>query len=127
MSYIANSLRAQSFKGKSVGNGQCVAFVHGAVNIPPTVLWHRGLPVKGDLSLPIGTVIATFDSSGHYGNHTNGTSHTAIYMGQNGLGIQVLDQWDHRGAIQPVHERTIGFHNGLRSKVDDGDQYYVVE
>ena len=85
MPYIANSLKAQGFKGKLVGNGQCVTFVHGAVSIPPSSLWHQEVPVRGNVSLPIGTVIATFDTDGRYGNHTNGSSHAAIYLGQNGL------------------------------------------
>lgn len=38
-----------------------------------------------------GTAIATFDPSGKYGNHTDGRSHAAIYLGQDATGIQVLD------------------------------------
>ena len=123
---VANSLRAQSFKGKLVGNGQCVTFVHGAVNIQPASLWHQGVLVKGDPSLAIGTVIATFDADGRYGNHVNGTSHAAIYTGQNGMGIQVLDQWNgHRGS-HPVGERAILFRE-YEDKADDGDASHVVD
>ena len=127
MSYIANSLKVRTYMGKSVGNGQCVALVHAVVNVPPSSLWHRGDVVKGNTSLPIGTIIATFDADGSYGNHTNGTSHAAIYLGQNGTGIQVLDQWHGHNGSKPVHERTIYFHAGYKAKVDDGDQFYVVQ
>jgi hypothetical protein len=40
-----------------------------------------------------GTIIATFDPNGHYGNHTDGRSHAAIYLGQNASGIQIIDQF----------------------------------
>ncbi|WP_226991913.1 BPSL0067 family protein [Cronobacter condimenti] len=49
--------------------------------------------VKGNKSLAPGTVIATFDESGRFGNHTDGRSQAAIYLGQNVHGMIVLDQW----------------------------------
>ncbi len=82
--------------------------------------------VKGDGTLQPGTVIATFDPGGHYGNHLDGRSHAAVYVGQNAAGILVLDQW-HGHKKQPVHQRLIRFKAGHGSKVDDGDQFYVAE
>jgi hypothetical protein len=73
-----------------------------------------------------GSVVATFDPNGRYGNHIDGRSHAAIYLGRNAAGIQVLDQWNGH-AVQPVHERTIRFRNGHGVKANDGDQFYVVE
>ncbi|WBO60758.1 BPSL0067 family protein [Acidocella sp. MX-AZ03] len=78
-------------------------------------------------NLPIGTIIATFDVNGRYGNHLDGSSHGAIYLGQNAHGILVLDQWKGHSTTQPVHERLIRFKKGTGIKVDDGDQYYVVD
>jgi len=88
-----------------------------------------------DARVTRGTVIATFDSDGSYGNHTNGTSHTAIFLQQLPNGIRVLDQWvshkrDENGKTvavpQPVHERVIRFRGAPRLE-NDGNNYYVVE
>lgn len=72
------------------------------------------------------SVIATFDANGCYANLKDESSHAAIYLGQNAMGIEVLDQWSGR-TVQPVHQRTIRFKNGHGLKADDGDQFYVVE
>jgi hypothetical protein len=70
----------------------------------------------------IGTAIATFDKNNRYGNKVDGTSHVAIYLGQDAVGIQVMDQW----IGHPVSERTIYFRSAPRA-VNDGSNYYVVE
>lgn len=133
MVYIANN--PKTFVGKSVGNGQCVAFARAAANIPHTLSWKRGQLVKGNLGIRAGTAIATFDPSGQYGNHTDGGSHVAIYLGQDAIGIRVLDQWvSHKrngtgksvAVPQPVHERVIFFRHAPRPE-NDGSNYYVVE
>ncbi|ELY2641294.1 BPSL0067 family protein [Cronobacter sakazakii] len=129
MAYIAVTPRA--YIGKSVGNGQCVAFAQRAANMPHTVVWRRGALVKGNKNIVPGTVIATFDGNNHYGNHTDGRSHAAIYLGQDANGIQVLDQWiKHDGAgmsiPHPVSQRTIYFRHAPRAE-NNGDNYYVVE
>ena len=74
-----------------------------------------------------GTVIATFDDSGQYGNRKDGTSHTAILTRKNPIGIVVLDQWITNGIKQPLHERMIRFGNSSGKKINNGDEYYVVE
>ena len=126
MPYVANMGKAVSLKGQMVGNGQCVTFVHAVIATPPASLWHRGAKVKGNMALVPGTVIATFDQNGRYGNHMDGSSHAAIYLGQTAIGIQVLDQWNGR-TKQPVHERLIRFKNGHGKAVDDGDRFDVAE
>lgn len=131
MPYIANMTNANALvaAGELVGNGQCVALAHAAALIPPTQAWSQGTRVQGNLQLPVGTIIATFDANGHYGNHTNGTSHTAIYIGQTAQGIQVLDQW--KGSIpsadHPPQSRTISFNHLSSKKVNQGESYYVVQ
>lgn len=126
MPHVANIQKAQSLIGQLVGNGQCVSFVHHVVQIVPASLWKEGAKVRGDRTIAPGTVIATFDPNLGYGNHTDGRSHAAIYLGQDALGIHVLDQWKgHRP--QPVHKRTIRFKAGHGLKCDDGDQFYVVQ
>ena len=75
------------FAGQAVGSGQCVALAQ-AVNpaIGLTRTWSPGGQVQGNPSLAPGTVIATFDQNGRYANATDGSSHAAIYLGQNAQG-----------------------------------------
>ena len=86
---------------------------------------------EGDLKLPAGTVIALFDPEGHYGNHTDGTSHAAIYMGQDSTGLRVIDQWIERRdgkvvRIQSPQMRVIRFEHIKSQPVDQGERYRVV-
>ena len=67
-------------------------------------------------------MIATFDSAGRYANALDGSSHAAIYLGQNSEGIQVLDQW----AGQSAHYRTIYFNNGSGRAANQGEAFYAV-
>ena len=121
-----NKANALVQEKKLVGNGQCVALIHAVTNIPATVAWHKGEQVKDNPHILPGTIIATFDSNGRYGNHTDGTSHVAIYLHQTVDGIVVVDQWNGR-TKQPPHQRTIRFRSGIGLRVDDGSQYYVVQ
>jgi hypothetical protein len=111
------------FIGRSAGDGQCVALVK-AINpgIGVTAGWARGASVQGNTGLRPGTVIATFDAAGRYRNATDGSSHSAIYLGQSARGVQVLDQW--RGQAAAI--RTIPWHNPGAPQADTGSRYYVV-
>ncbi|WP_234012092.1 BPSL0067 family protein [Cronobacter dublinensis] len=133
MTYIAATPRA--YIGQSVGSGQCVAFTQKAANMPRTAAWRRGALVKGNTSITPGTAIATFDADGRYGNHTDGRSHAAIYLGQDSTGIKVLDQWMRRDVDKlgrpitvphTVSPRTIFFRSSPRAE-NNGVNYYVVE
>ena len=70
-----------------------------------------------------GTLIATFDPDGLYGNHRDGRSHCAILYNVTAPGLVVLDQWVGR----PAAMRTIRFKGGQGPAVDDGDAYAVIE
>lgn len=122
MPYIA--AHPESYAGQAVGSGQCVAFVEAACGAPLTASWTQGAKVKG-AALAEGTAIATFGPDGKYANKTDGTSHAAIYVSQNQVGIQVWDQW----LGQPVHQRTIRFQDGAdgAKPVNDGDFFYVID
>ena len=84
---VAPELRRQSRRW----HGECVALVEAAAGTPRAVNW-KGADVKGNTSIKVGTIIATFDKSGRYPNKSTG-NHAAIYMGQNASGTQVNDQW----------------------------------
>lgn len=104
----------------------CVAFVEVAANAPITYHWAQGKKVRNDLTIQSGTAIATFQH-GYYLNNTSGLSHAAIYLRQTHEGIYVLDQWDHDGKREAVHERLIHFRHGIGKPANDGDQFYVIE
>jgi hypothetical protein len=117
------------YLGKVIGDGQCVEVVKLICGCPQTALWKRGALVKGIPILP-GTAIATFDPpsaefpNGRYGNHTDGRSHAAIYLGQDADGIRVADQW----LGQPFHERVIRFRSDPAAKpVNSAQFFYVIE
>jgi hypothetical protein len=132
MPYVADMRKVNSYTQATprqlVGNGQCVSLIHAVTVIPPASAWRQGTQVKGYKGLLPGSIIATFDSNGRYGNNTNGTSHAAIFLYQSPAGLVVIDQWKGRVSAQdhPPQQRTIYFkHSG--QKVDQGDQYYVVQ
>ena len=111
------------YVGRSVGSGQCVALLQTVdPSVGLTATWRAGGDVQGNTLLQPGTMIATFDSSGRYANATDGSSHAAIYLGQNAQGIQVLDQWsDHAASV-----RTIRWNNASGVAADTGSQFRVI-
>lgn len=113
----------ERFLGQSVGSGQCVALVQAAdPNVGLTRTWTQGEQVMGNTNLKPGTAIATFDGSGRYANATDGSSHAAIYLGQNAQGIQVQDQWlNHAASV-----RTIPWNNSTGA-ANTGSQFYVIQ
>jgi hypothetical protein len=109
--------------GRVVANGHCVRFCQAAVpGLPHTGQWSRGPRVRGAGVAP-GTVIATFDPDGTYGNHTDGRSHAAILIAEEAGGLRVWDQW----VGHPVAERLIRFRGGRGKRVNDGDAFHIVE
>jgi len=109
--------------GRSTGSGQCVALVQAASpGIGPTRNWKCGPPVRGSTDLRPGTAIATFNSDDRYANATDGSSHAAIYLGQNERGIQVMDQW--AGSAAAV--RTIPWNNPSGVAANTGAAFHVV-
>jgi hypothetical protein len=108
----------------AVGSGQCVALVQNAAGIGHTSTWQAGGSVMGNPNLKPGTAIATFDQNGKYGNHTNGSSHAAIYLGPSKVypgGIQVYDQW----SGQPAHVRDIRPNGG--TAVNSANAFQIVK
>lgn len=109
--------------GRSVGSGQCVALVRAAQPaLGPASTWTAGAPVQGNFALQPGTPIATFTPSSHYANALDGSSHAALYLGQDAKGIQVLDQW--AGSAAAV--RTIPWNNPGAAAANTGSAFRVV-
>ncbi|MES2300132.1 MAG: BPSL0067 family protein [Pseudomonadota bacterium] len=88
-------------------------------SLPPTHLWRKGDQVRNSSNIVPGTVIATFDSSDHFHGHA------AIYVNQNGKGINVIDQYVTGNTPKPVSGRLI--HWEWPGVSNNGDKYYVVE
>ena len=112
------------YLNQNVGTGQCVALVQAAdSSVGLTATWTQGSAVQGNTSLQPGTVIATFGANGTYTNSTDGSSHAAIYLGQNAQGIQVEDQW----VGHPASIRTIAWTSTTSSSAaNNGSAFYVV-
>ncbi|TRX76079.1 BPSL0067 family protein [Pseudomonas mangiferae] len=125
MAYLARN--PASYVGQSIGTGHCVPYVQVAANAPLTANWKRGERVKDIAELASGTAIATFDADGRYGSRKDGTSHAAIFIRKNETGIVVLDQWITNGVRKAVSERLIRFNNTAAKKINNGDEYYVIE
>jgi hypothetical protein len=121
MAWIAEN--PSNWAGARVGTGHCVVYVQRACGAPHTSQWRAGAKVRGHPSIAPGTAIATFNPNGRYGNHTDGRSHAAVFIDQDAGGIMVWDQW----TGQPVHQRVIRFRGGQGKRVNDGDQFCIVE
>lgn len=127
MSYVAKvsltSLEGNESYVNDKGNHECVVLVQKAAGAPNTGQWKRGIKVmsakKG--TIPLGTVIATFDDEGKYPSTAR---HAAIYFNHTEMGIGVYDQWNKQGMAKyrVIRNKRLG----LRS-VDDADSYWVVE
>jgi len=100
------------------GSDQCVSLVKALAPVGPTSSWTQGDQVMGNQSIQPGTAIATFNSNGDYTN-TYGSSHAAIYLGQDANGIQVLDQ----SVYVPATIRTIPF---SKAGPEGGSQFYTI-
>lgn len=126
MAYVSTTYKKK--KGKVVGNGQCVTYIHECAKTPPTRFWKKGKKIKSNkLKIKEGTAIATFDNNGNYPNQPTG-NHAAIYVSHDALGMNVYDQW----VGHPVGPRYIRFKGGTKNgkwplNVNDGDDYYVIE
>jgi hypothetical protein len=106
-------------KGKNLC-GQCVSYVKKVCPfIPSTTDWGKGPQVKGNKSISPGTVIATFNASGHY------EGHAAIYVSQDGLGIKVYDQYVTPPTPKAVGPRLLRW--GAHGNSNNGNNFYVVE
>ncbi len=68
-------------------------------------------------------MIATFNANSRYANATDGSSHAAIYLGQDANGMQVLDQW----AGKQASVRTIPWSHPGAAPANTGTAYRVVE
>lgn len=111
------------YLGQHVGDGECVALVQKAdPAVGLTRTWAPGNQVQGNTELRPGTTIATFGQSGRYENRRDGSSHAAIYLGQNAQGIQVMDQWSNYAASY----RTIPWTNPSGKAANTGSVFRVV-
>jgi hypothetical protein len=118
----------QSYKGigytNKEGHAECVEFIRQTLGAPSTPHWRAGKKiVKGDLTISIGTAIATF-VNGKYPQDGSTGKHAAIYLGQTAEGILVLDQFKKQGAVQP---RTIYWVSRTPGASNDGNGFSVIE
>jgi cell wall-associated NlpC family hydrolase len=117
----------QSYSGlaftNSRGNAECVEFIRQTLQAPEAIAWTEGRKIKRGIVVLAGTAIATF-TKGKYPLGGNTGKHAAIYLGQDSLGIQVLDQWRKQGAVK---ERTIKWKPTSPGLSNDGNAFSVIE
>ena len=123
---------AASLEGiKCVGDVDCVPLVQNPLEIlgqqypglPHTRNRQKGEQVKGNTSIKVGTVIATFDKDGKYPTTTTpGYKHAAIYLSQDSEGIRVIDQYK---PLKNVQKRHIEFDDN-RTPSNNGNQFSIV-
>lgn len=105
------------------GENQCVALIQAVSDAVRTSEWKQGVKVldtqPGEIAQ--GTVIATFDETGHYPLTQR---HAAIYVSHTPAGIEVYDQWVKQGKVK---KRIIRLKNLPARDVNDAKYYYVVE
>ncbi|RSZ31146.1 MULTISPECIES: BPSL0067 family protein [unclassified Variovorax] len=100
--------------------GQCVSYVKKVCPaLPATTNWRKGAAVKDNKDIQPGTVIATFNSGGHY------QGHAAIYVGQSPAGINVYDQYVTPPSPKAVGPRLLRW--GAPGNSNNGDNFYVVD
>jgi hypothetical protein len=108
---------------------QCVSLVKATAGLGPTSSWSKG---STDITTwSPNQPIAVFDGNGRYGNHTDGSSHAAIFLGIAQTGqharftgkpaIRVYDQW----AGHPASERII-YSNPSRAVVNNASNYAAI-
>jgi hypothetical protein len=116
-----------TYKGKSYknsqGNTECVEFIIQALGAPRTAHWRAGDKVEKGAKIFAGTAIATF-VDGKYPQSGNTGKHAAVYVGQNDIGIQVLDQWAKQGMVLP---RTIRWKPTNPSPSNDANAFSIIE
>jgi hypothetical protein len=130
--------------GEGKYKGECAAiaqFLVPGLGNAHVSQWKRGAKVKGNRTLRSGTVIAIFDTNGRYigttqHNHSHGLAHTALYVGQSQVGIEVVHQSKSMAAIRGTLVRfggksiaghKSGVSSGGSTPEDEAENYYVVE
>jgi hypothetical protein len=92
VSYRTNT--PELYEGRSYGEStECVALVKYATGAPHTSAWRKGELVYGNTTISAGTAIACGWEGERYMSRSRG-NHAAIYLGQYGDSIYVVDQWN---------------------------------
>lgn len=133
MPFIYSSAVALKDKPK-VGTHECVALVQHYTKAGSTKTWVAGERVIGNLTIRIGTAIATFRNGKYASDEKN--NHAAFFLrhGPNGS-IVVVDQWKDRPGREPrnISVRTIERRGGPHSngswpfESDNADAFFVIE
>lgn len=125
--YVAANLKSWKDRRTMCGNGQCAILVQTATGCGKTRFWVRGPVVKGNAAVPEGTAIAIFNDDGTY---PFAGKHAAIYLSQDGTGLNTLDQWAHdenkKAAIEKrgyFFKQTFG---NTRYPLNDGNRFHVI-
>ena len=130
----ANRIVANRAGGYIGPTTQCASLTQALVpGIGQVSTWRRGELVRGNMNIPVGTAIATFNYYGTAGTNgygppssqsgLPGMSHTGIYLGQNDAGIQILNQYrrSHGARVE-----TIPWDRWGGSPSEAGNRYFTI-
>jgi len=117
-------------------NSECASLTHYfAPQLPQASVWRRGDLVQGNMDIPPGTPIATFNFYGQAGTNgygppaklggVSGESHTGIYLGQDENGVSILHQFSGEyGAPEVI---TIPWDKWGNNSKEAGSRYYTID
>jgi len=117
-------------------NSECASLTHYfAPQLPPASEWRKGDLVQGNMDIPPGTPIATFNFYGQAGTNgygppaklggVSGESHTGIYLGQDENGVSILHQFSGEyGAPEVI---TIPWDKWGNNSKEAGSRYYTID
>lgn len=130
MSYAYSGV--DSLQGKhKVGSKQCVALIQHYTAVGTTTTWKAGAKVLGNMSISKGIAIATFVNE-KYPNRPHG-NHAAFYLGQDAMGIWVMDQWADDIKKPTISRRYIRKRGGINRDGsyphggDNAEAYSIIE
>ena len=90
--------QVENLQGKpKVFDGQCAGLVQWHTRAGKAATWRKGIDVRGNLGIAVGTAVATFVGN-TYPNKEHG-NHAALYVSQNGAGLALMDQWSTKASI----------------------------
>ena len=129
-----HAFNVQQYLGQYQGvNQQCASLTKALVpGVGAASGWQQGDLVQGNASIQPGTAIATFNYGGNYGpdgslGGISGGSHTGIYLGQDGNGVQLLNQWDNQNGSGGAIVSTIPWSSWNGNALEGGAKYYTIK
>jgi hypothetical protein len=126
--------KVDDLQGKpKVGTGECAVMPQWYAKAPGDAkeTWRAGIRVKGNgLLIAKGTAVGTFVNDRW--PRTKHHKHAALYVGQDSLGVWVMDQWGDNDVKPTISKRQMRFlgmtadGKAFKDPSNNGDALYVI-